>query len=267
MASTEDQCLFSFLNLTDFASNGSAVSNDTGTPTTTTPASTGEGDAAAASNPYPDFSLDLSVPCTAIAYVLEIIIPIIVYIVLVVLVARTQQQISKLRGEQADASETVNDNGVELVLAASGSSGAAATAAHFRAQLPGHLLTEAEEAVSAGDTGGGGGGGYEAFTFHDVTVRVRAGCCSGGARFSKTIADRISGSARGGELFAVLGPSGAGKTTLIDVLAGAVREQGALEVTGSVHLRGHALGLRERREQAAYIHQEDVLLGTATVRE
>ena len=71
----------------------------------------------------------------------------------------------------------------------------------------------------------------------------------------------------GGELFAVLGPSGAGKTTLIDVLAGAVREHGALEVTGSVHLRGHALGLRERREQAAYIHQEDVLLGTATVRE
>ena len=149
-----------------------------------------------------------------------------------------------------------------------GSGGNDATAAYFRSQLPGHLLTEAEEAVSAGDTGGAGGGGDEAFTFRDVTVRVRAGCCSGGSgRFSKTIADRISGSARGGELFAVLGPSGAGKTTLIDVLAGAVREHGALEVTGSVHLRGHALGLRERREQAAYIHQEDVLLGTATVRE
>ena len=54
----------------------------------------------------------------------------------------------------------------------------------------------------------------------------------------KTILNDISGSMKGGEVCALMGPSGAGKTSLLNVLAGRVRTRGKVQVDGNILLDG-----------------------------
>jgi ABC-type multidrug transport system ATPase subunit len=64
-----------------------------------------------------------------------------------------------------------------------------------------------------------GGGDPRAFlTWEDVRVTVGGGGPRGAP--DVTILDGISGHARPGEVLAIMGPSGGGKTTLLDTLAG-----------------------------------------------
>mmetsp|Transcript_4168 Transcript_4168/g.18720 ORF Transcript_4168/g.18720 Transcript_4168/m.18720 type:complete len:765 (+) Transcript_4168:1000-3294(+) len=65
------------------------------------------------------------------------------------------------------------------------------------------------------------------------------------------------------DLFAILGPSGAGKTTLIDVLAG--RPSVGHEVAGELRVNGRAMTSAEMRSVSGYVTQDDVLPGTSTV--
>ncbi|CAD7697824.1 unnamed protein product [Ostreobium quekettii] len=70
---------------------------------------------------------------------------------------------------------------------------------------------------------------------------------------------------RGGSMFAILGPSGAGKTSLLDVLAG--RRRGG--VSGTVYVNGNKFDLRTKASYISslvgYVYQDDILPGTSTV--
>eukprot|EP00808_Paulinella_micropora_P019942 g58890.t1 len=80
----------------------------------------------------------------------------------------------------------------------------------------------------------------------------------------KTIIANVSGEAKPGEMIAIMGPSGAGKTTLIKMLSGRVDSSPLL--SGRVLLNG-----RKRNanfiHQSAYVTQKDHLLPNLTVRE
>ncbi|KAL0042544.1 hypothetical protein WJX79_003095 [Trebouxia sp. C0005] len=65
-------------------------------------------------------------------------------------------------------------------------------------------------------------------------------------------------------LFAVLGPSGAGKTTFMDILSGRKRDPG---VSGGVSVNGQPLTAVTMQRLCGYVLQDDVLPGTSTVEE
>ena len=67
-----------------------------------------------------------------------------------------------------------------------------------------------------------------------------------------------------GDLCGLMGPSGAGKTSLLDVLAGR-KNQG--RITGSICLNGLELNPAQLRNISGYVVQEDILPGMLTVLE
>lgn len=83
----------------------------------------------------------------------------------------------------------------------------------------------------------------------------------------KNILNDISGSLKGGEVCALMGPSGAGKTSLLNVLAGRVRSRGKVLVNGNILLDGLPVSGSSLRKRIAYVMQQDILTPTQTVRE
>lgn len=77
----------------------------------------------------------------------------------------------------------------------------------------------------------------------------------------KTILDSVSGSIEAGQFMAILGPSGAGKTTLIELIAGKTKSG---VYTGSIAFPPCAPGHRPR---VAFVPQNDILPPMLTVRE
>ena len=92
------------------------------------------------------------------------------------------------------------------------------------------------------------------FTFKDVTYTLHG----------QTILNRVSGQARPGELLAIMGSSGAGKTSLLDILAHKSKRG---EVHGSMLLNGVAPARKDLVRMTGYVDQEDTLMSTLTVRE
>ncbi|KAH7318800.1 hypothetical protein B0J17DRAFT_747732 [Rhizoctonia solani] len=80
---------------------------------------------------------------------------------------------------------------------------------------------------------------------------------------SKTILSGLSGSVRPGQMLAILGPSGAGKTTLIGILAGRSGAMGG-RVSGYV---GFTMDGGEGRVKVGFVDQTDVLPPNLTVTE
>jgi ATP-binding cassette subfamily G (WHITE) protein 2 (SNQ2) len=78
-----------------------------------------------------------------------------------------------------------------------------------------------------------------------------------------TLLDKVSGYCKAGTLTALMGSSGAGKTTLMDVLA-ARKTDG--EIYGEVLMNGKPLPIAFQRT-TGYCEQVDVHLPQATVRE
>lgn len=74
----------------------------------------------------------------------------------------------------------------------------------------------------------------------------------------------INGYARPGTLTALMGSSGAGKTTLMDVIAGR-KTSGKIE--GEVLMNGFPVVKKEFGRITGYVEQQDLHVGTATVRE
>eukprot|EP00966_Prymnesium_polylepis_P189213 4383625-Prymnesium_polylepis.1 len=84
----------------------------------------------------------------------------------------------------------------------------------------------------------------------------------------REILSGIDGSLSGGELCAIIGPSGAGKTSLLNILAARIRDRGpACRVGGSIQLDGEPLTGVALRKRIAYVLQDDFLVATTTPRE
>ncbi|KAF1817636.1 hypothetical protein P152DRAFT_470035 [Eremomyces bilateralis CBS 781.70] len=79
----------------------------------------------------------------------------------------------------------------------------------------------------------------------------------------KQLLQKISGFARPGQLVALMGTSGAGKTTLMDVLA---QRKDAGRIEGSIHVNGKPQDITFQRT-TGYCEQMDVHESTSTVRE
>ncbi|KAG6816110.1 hypothetical protein H0H87_008567 [Tephrocybe sp. NHM501043] len=80
----------------------------------------------------------------------------------------------------------------------------------------------------------------------------------------KTILDNVSGNVQAGQMMAILGPSGAGKTTLAEILAGK-RKSGA--VLGNVKFPSSGGSSGNSAPRIAFVPQQDVLPPTLTVYE
>jgi ABC-type multidrug transport system ATPase subunit len=80
----------------------------------------------------------------------------------------------------------------------------------------------------------------------------------------KQILNGISGAVRPGELLAIMGASGAGKTTFLDLLA---RKNKRGDVQGDFYLNGEKVLDEEFRSVIGFVDQEDTLLPTLTVHE
>ena len=80
----------------------------------------------------------------------------------------------------------------------------------------------------------------------------------------KEILTGISGIAQPGQIMAIMGASGAGKSTFLDILA-CKNKRG--HVTGTMYVNGEKILDNEYRNVIGYVDQEDTLLPTLTVHE
>ena len=80
----------------------------------------------------------------------------------------------------------------------------------------------------------------------------------------KVVLDSITGSIKPGEIMAVIGASGAGKSTFLDLLA---RKSKQGTVGGEVRVNGKKFADAQYRRVVGFVDQEDTLMGTLTVYE
>ncbi|KAI5161017.1 ATP-binding cassette, subfamily G (WHITE), member 2 [Nematocida ausubeli] len=78
----------------------------------------------------------------------------------------------------------------------------------------------------------------------------------------KNIIKDVSQSFKSGQMTAILGPSGAGKTTYLKIISG--RKQ---KTMGKIVLNGQEIKQKELRKRVAYVHQEDHLYPMLTAKE
>ena len=70
-----------------------------------------------------------------------------------------------------------------------------------------------------------------------------------------TVLDKVWGSAKAGEVVCVMGSSGAGKSSLLNVLAGRSTTGGNVKITGSVTVNGKEINPQAWRSNVAYVMQ------------
>jgi ABC-type multidrug transport system ATPase subunit/ABC-type multidrug transport system permease subunit len=80
----------------------------------------------------------------------------------------------------------------------------------------------------------------------------------------KRILSKIQGMAHPGEIMAVMGASGAGKTTFLDILA---RKNKRGNVSGNFYVNGEKVNDAEYKNVVGFVDQEDTMLPTLTVHE
>jgi ATP-binding cassette subfamily G (WHITE) protein 1 len=85
-----------------------------------------------------------------------------------------------------------------------------------------------------------------------------------GARGSKTVLHEVSGIFQAGKFTAIMGSSGAGKTSLLNAVGG---EASGGTLSGRITVNGQSIALEHMRRLRAFVFQDDVMLGTMTVRE
>lgn len=81
---------------------------------------------------------------------------------------------------------------------------------------------------------------------------------------SKNILSGIQGSCHPGEVTAIMGASGAGKTTFLDILA---RKNKRGQVGGDFYVNGEKVGDSDYKNVVGFVDQEDTMLPTLTVHE
>lgn len=96
-----------------------------------------------------------------------------------------------------------------------------------------------------------------------VTVRDKGS----GVSARKPLLRGLSGRAHPGQLLAIMGASGAGKTTFLDVLAARKTRGPGIEYSGEVEINGLPISSKLLRSFVAYVPQMDVVMETLTPRE
>lgn len=81
---------------------------------------------------------------------------------------------------------------------------------------------------------------------------------------NRVILDSISGSVKPGQLLAIMGASGAGKSTFLDILA---RKNKRGAVTGQTFVNGREVEDSDFKKMMGFVDQEDTLMSTLTVYE
>lgn len=83
----------------------------------------------------------------------------------------------------------------------------------------------------------------------------------------RTVLHPMSGAVRSGQMLAVMGSSGAGKTSLLNVLAGRVATSRGASASGAVYVNGRPRDYTRFRQMSAYVLQDDDMFAELTVRE
>lgn len=81
------------------------------------------------------------------------------------------------------------------------------------------------------------------------------------------ILNNISGICKHGEISAILGSSGAGKTSLLNLMCQRVSTSFTIKVRGAIKANGKVYDSDSFSNFAAYVMQDDVLPESLTVRE
>ncbi|VIO97649.1 Uncharacterized protein BM_BM3156 [Brugia malayi] len=110
-------------------------------------------------------------------------------------------------------------------------------------------------------------------TWSDVTVKVPLGKKSllqclkivRETTKTKTILSKVSGYAVPGTTLAIMGSSGTGKTVLLNALTMNVSSD--VDVKGKILVNGEQLSPTDMHRISRYVHQDDIFIGTLTVRE
>mmetsp|Transcript_21172 Transcript_21172/g.47756 ORF Transcript_21172/g.47756 Transcript_21172/m.47756 type:complete len:638 (+) Transcript_21172:38-1951(+) len=104
------------------------------------------------------------------------------------------------------------------------------------------------------------------FEWDQVCMKVNIG-----KKNERQVLSGAHGIARAGQVTAILGPSGGGKTSLLNVLAGRVSLAGNPQVTGRITINVGDQAVESSKvdlaEVSAYIEQDDILYAFSTVRE
>jgi len=102
------------------------------------------------------------------------------------------------------------------------------------------------------------------FTFHNISFAIG----SKKTPNSSQILSQVSGSLKSGRLTAVMGPSGSGKSSLLNALIGRLEspKKNTYTLTGTRYLNDKPLDPTEHLN-CAYVKQEDLFFAHQTVRE
>lgn len=97
-----------------------------------------------------------------------------------------------------------------------------------------------------------------------VNAMVQSGFCCKKTTTPKTILHNSSGIIEGGKLTAIMGSSGAGKTTMMNILA--QRNLGGLQIGGTLRANGQPYDYKIGNV-SSYVQQDDIFVGSLTVKE